>query len=302
MGPSARLAEPVRGTFSFVATEAIHAGRPQRRGYDEAGLARLADSIRAKGVLQPLVLEPTESGFELLVGSRRLAASKRVGLEKVPAYVLEQVDVKERNLITAIENLQREDLNRVDEVDAVLSVLSELLGKPRDALSPYLHRLRTAHNAMSRGDLVEPVDMAEIERLEAVWAVMSKEAWPSFVANKLDIRKMPEDLLEAVRVGELSYTKAVALRKVKDKDDRTAILDKAKGNAGLPVREVRARARASVSEHQSDEAAELATLVQRLSQTGRWRALSPEARSKAAQLLKALQDLFECAEGDQDQH
>lgn len=104
----------------------------------------------------------------------------------------------------------------MDEVDAVLSVLSDLLKKPRDELPSYSNRLRGFLSTMSRGETVKPEAAEEIGRLEAVWAVMTQEAWPSFVANKLDILKMPDDLLEAVRESELSYTKAVALHKVKN--------------------------------------------------------------------------------------
>ena len=262
----------------------------QRRSHDAAGLERLAHSVKEADIIQPLVVVQGETGFELLAGSRRLQAAQLAGLSEVPTLVLD-VSPERFGLINAIENLQREDLNRVDEVDAVLQVLSSLLDIPLSDLSAYLHRLRRAHNGMSKGEGVDAATAADLQRLESVWTTLSKDAWPSFVANKLAVLTLPQDLLEAVREGELPYSKAVALRKVKNPEARAELLSEI-ADSNLGVREVREKARESV-ERQADDAARLAAETQQLAQTTRWRALDPDTRRRAAALLQELRNLFE---------
>src|SRR5262245_6354575 len=92
--------------------------------FDEEGLAELAESIRAHGLLQPIVVRRVDGGFELLAGERRFRASKLAGLTHIPGLVREVEDPLE---IALIENLQREDLSPLEEADA-LALLIERHG------------------------------------------------------------------------------------------------------------------------------------------------------------------------------
>ena len=91
-----------------------------RRLFDESALADLVESIREKGVLQPLLVRPNpkkEGGYEIIAGERRFRASKKAGLSQVPV-IIKDFDDKTALEVALIENLQREDLNAVEEAEA----------------------------------------------------------------------------------------------------------------------------------------------------------------------------------------
>ncbi|HIE06271.1 MAG TPA: ParB/RepB/Spo0J family partition protein [bacterium (Candidatus Stahlbacteria)] len=94
-----------------------------RRGFDEARLAELASSIKENGIIQPIIVRKKGDGYELVVGERRLRAAKIAGLEEIPAI---QKDLKDQDLlaVTLIENLQREDLNPIEEAEGYQQLIT----------------------------------------------------------------------------------------------------------------------------------------------------------------------------------
>ncbi|MEJ2289044.1 MAG: ParB/RepB/Spo0J family partition protein, partial [Deinococcales bacterium] len=89
---------------------------------DEEAIAELAESIAAKGVLQPILVRPSGEGFEIVAGERRFRAAQRAGLGSVPA-VVRDLDDRETLEVAIVENLQREDLNPVEEARAFRQLL-----------------------------------------------------------------------------------------------------------------------------------------------------------------------------------
>jgi ParB family chromosome partitioning protein len=122
-----------------------------RDAFDEEALGALADSIREVGLLQPVLVRPVEDGFELIAGERRLRAAKRVGLQTIPALVRETDDntALEQALV---ENVQREDLNPLEEAAAYQQLIEDFeltheqlasrVGKSRAAISNTLRLLQ----------------------------------------------------------------------------------------------------------------------------------------------------------------
>lgn len=98
--------------------------RQPRRTFDEAKIAELAESIRQKGVLQPLVVRKVDGGYELIIGERRLRAARRVGLDKVPVVVREASSAESLEM-ALIENIQREELTPVEEALAYRQLMEE---------------------------------------------------------------------------------------------------------------------------------------------------------------------------------
>jgi ParB family chromosome partitioning protein len=92
-----------------------------RRSFDEAGLEDLASSISAHGVLQPIVVMPFEGGYQIVAGERRYRASKKVGLDKIPALV-RTLSGQHKLELSLIENLQRRDLNVLETATAYLKL------------------------------------------------------------------------------------------------------------------------------------------------------------------------------------
>ncbi len=126
---------------------------PQPRKRFE-GLEALAESVREKGILQPLLVRPLGDGrYAIVAGERRYRAARMAGIEEVPVRVLD-LSEKEARLLALVENLQREDLNPYEETLGVLDLLSEDLGKSREEVVGLLHRMqnerrgKATHNVM----------------------------------------------------------------------------------------------------------------------------------------------------------
>ena len=121
--PELGQAEPRR--LLYCGIEEILPNRSQpRKHFDETKLQELAESIKEKGILEPLIVRRTEKGYELIVGERRWRAAQKAGLKEVPVLVRE-TESKEALEISLIENLQREDLNPIEEAEAFKHLIEE---------------------------------------------------------------------------------------------------------------------------------------------------------------------------------
>jgi ParB family chromosome partitioning protein len=231
MGLAAK--EEAFGTEVVPLSVLVPQAQPRRRFEN---LEALAESIREKGVLQPLLVRPLGDGrYAIVAGERRYRAAKMAGLAEVPVRVLDLPE-KEARLLALVENLQREDLNPYEETLGVLELLSEELGKTREEVVTLLHRMRdeargkVPHNVMGN---------PEAQRVMEIFKALGRMTWESFVQNRLPLLGLPEDLRAALEEGTLPYTAALELKKVKDLEARARLLEEAKG--GLSLRELRGR-------------------------------------------------------------
>lgn len=151
-----------------------------RAHFDEAKLEELAQSIRANGVVQPLLLRPKGQRFELIAGERRWRAAQLAGLSKVPAVVRHVSDDKVLEL-ALIENIQREDLNPIEEAQAYKKLI-ENLGLTQEVVAERVGRDR------------------------------------SYVTNYLRLLRLPEDIRQLIQVGRLSTGHGRTLLGVDDVD------------------------------------------------------------------------------------
>jgi ParB family chromosome partitioning protein len=119
-------APPPAEALSTLPVERIQRGRYQpRREFDPDSLRELADSIAAQGVIQPIVVRPIgQDGYEIIAGERRWRAARQAGLPEIPVVVRE-VDEKTAVAIALIENIQRDDLNPLEEASALQRLLGE---------------------------------------------------------------------------------------------------------------------------------------------------------------------------------
>jgi ParB family chromosome partitioning protein len=145
------------GGLTEIDIDRIQRGKYQpRQVFDQEALQELADSIGVQGIVQPIVVRPEGSHFELVAGERRWRAAQLAGLQKVPA-VIRKLDSKAAAAIGLIENIQREDLNPLEQAQAFLRLIEEFdlthqqvadsVGRSRAAVSNLLRLL----------DLAEPV-------------------------------------------------------------------------------------------------------------------------------------------------
>lgn len=114
-----------RKNFLYCGIEEIAPSRYQpRKGFNEKKLAELTDSIKEKGIIEPLIVRKTDGGYELIVGERRWRAAQSAGIKEVPVIVRD-VTTSEALELALVENLQREDLNPLEEAEAYKRLMEE---------------------------------------------------------------------------------------------------------------------------------------------------------------------------------
>lgn len=184
-----------------------------RKRFDDAKLAELAESIKAHGIVQPLVVRKAGDGYELVVGQRRLLAARMAGLAEVPV-VVSDLDDAEMIQVALIENLQREDLNPMEEAESYRRLVEEfgmsqeelagVLGRSRPSIANTLRLLNLqpeVQEVVSRGT----ISMGHARALLAIQdPALQVEACRYVVEHELSVRET-EDLVRRVlasgRVG-----------------------------------------------------------------------------------------------------
>jgi ParB family chromosome partitioning protein len=148
--PELGQAEP-KALFYCGIEEIIPSRSQPRKHFDESKIQELAESIKEKGILEPLIVRRTGQGYELIVGERRWRAAQKAGLKEVPVLIKE-VEEREVLEISLIENLQREDLNPIEAAEAFKHLIEEFsisqedlskrLGKDRTTITNTLRLLK----------------------------------------------------------------------------------------------------------------------------------------------------------------
>jgi ParB family transcriptional regulator, chromosome partitioning protein len=194
-----------------------------RRYFDPQAMEKLIASVKQYGVLQPLIVRPQKEGkYELVAGERRYRAAMAADLPSVPVVVRELSD-EESWQLALLENLQREDLNPVEETEGILQLLSWKLGREPEAAISLLNQ--AAHPERESVDNV--IHTQEWQVVLEVFESMGKFTPESFRTNRLPLLKLPEEIKQALRSGRLAYTKARAIAKLKDSEQRKIILEAA---------------------------------------------------------------------------
>ena len=260
--------------------------RPQpRRRFEEASLKALAESVRAHGVLEPLLVRPLGDGkYAIVAGERRYRAARMAGLSEVPVRVVE-LSEKEAKLFALVENLQREDLNPYEETLGVLDLLSEDLGRPVEEVVALLHRMRDEARRKVPQNVLGSL---EARRVEEVFRALGRMGWESFVQARLPLLNLPENLKAALEEGSIPYTAALELKKVKDESSRKALREEAR--AGLSLRDLKARVRELLQKEKAPKPwhREVGERLLRLD----LEALLPEKRARVEALLAELKELL----------
>lgn len=212
----------VHKTFSFTPN-----GKPLRYYYDQKELREWGETdLKPNGVRTALWVrpEPEKSGeYELVAGLRRLTACELVGITEVPAKVFDWSD-DEAYAAAFDENDRRRDFSRLEEVDNILSILCNRLQIEQDELISLLYRMdNEAKGKTTQNVLGNP----EAKIIEAFFVARGQLTWRSFVATRLPLLKKPPEILEAIRSSQIDYTKAIEIAKLKDPEQRTALLKQA---------------------------------------------------------------------------
>ncbi len=161
-----------------------------RRDFDDGKLAELADSIKKNGLIQPIVVRKHGIGYEIIAGERRYQASKKAGLAKVPVVVKNVTDA-EMFKLALLENIQRDDLNPIEEARGYRKLIA----------------------------------MNGVKSIRELADLVSKSS--SSISNTIRLLKLPEEVQEMVADGTLGHTLARAILSIEDDEKRVAIAKKA---------------------------------------------------------------------------
>ena len=205
-----------------------------RQKFDEKSLKELAESIREKGIIQPITVRTRDKDYELIAGERRLRAAKLAGLTEVPAHVLEIEDDVEMMEMALIENIQRENLNVVEEAEAYAmlnnnyklshTAIAKAVGKSRASISNMLRLLKLP------AEVIESLRKNEISAGHARALLGLKKTsqmlllWKRIVERQESVRTV-EELVKQMSNGKapiekqpkkLKLTKSADIRKLEN--------------------------------------------------------------------------------------
>ncbi|MDP3985427.1 MAG: ParB/RepB/Spo0J family partition protein [bacterium] len=188
-----------------ISVDQIHPNpRQPREHFAEESLEELSRSIAEHGIMQPLIVLRMGNGYELVAGERRLRASKKIGLKTVPAIVRTATDQQKLEL-ALLENIQREDLNPIEEARAYRA-LSEEFGMSHDEIAKRVGKSR-------------PV-----------------------VSNMMRLLELPDEMQQALAKGTVSYAAARALLGVASPEERWALFRRLAGGERISSAEIERRA------------------------------------------------------------
>jgi ParB family chromosome partitioning protein len=227
--PQAESRLPVHGEQRLVSIDQLHPnGRNPRKSFADAELTELADSIRSRGLLQPIIarLDRERGGYEIVAGERRWRAAQRIGLHDVPVIVRDLSD-QEVAEFALIENVQRTDLNPIEEATGYSELIekfgytqeevAEVIGKSRSHLANTLRLLRLPESVralLQEGKLTAGHARALIGREDA--EALARR----IVEEELNVREVEALVQDEARGGGASKAGRRGGEEEKDADSR----------------------------------------------------------------------------------
>jgi ParB family transcriptional regulator, chromosome partitioning protein len=294
--PTVQGASPQTLPLDRIVTSATQ----PRRYFDPEKLEQLTLSVKEHGILEPLLVRCAPRGqspslsdnkYELVAGERRYRAATAARLTEVPIIIKELTDLQALQL-ALIENLQREDLNPVEETEGIL----QLLGIQENiAIDEVISRLYRMYNEV-KGNVNSSNPNVRVnefdDSVKAIFDSLGRMNWESFVKNKLPLLKLPEDILAALRNGQIEYTKAKAIATVKDEAAQKELLEDAIANS-LSLSQIKERINdvKPVKEKEELQSRVDTTYKQLKKSKQLWK--DPKKRKKLESLLAQLEKLIE---------
>lgn len=220
------LAELPKEPDSTLPLSAIVTSDSQpRRYFDPENLDQLTASVKKHGILEPLLVRPRSGSsqeYELVAGERRFRAAQALSLETVPVIIRELTD-EEALTLSLVENLAREDLNPVDETEGIIALLGIELSLDSSEVISLLYHLEN----QQKGKVTHNVIGSDsIEQIQSIFDGLGYSC-SSFIANRIPLLNLPQDILDVLRKGKLAYTKAIAISRIPEEAKRQEILWKA---------------------------------------------------------------------------
>ncbi|WP_199247005.1 ParB/RepB/Spo0J family partition protein [[Phormidium] sp. ETS-05] len=235
--------QPELGVKSVHLDQLVLPPPPQpRRHFGETEMQQLVASVRECGIIQPLLVRSVGDKYEIVAGERRYRAALEVGLTSIPVIVRVLSDTEAKQYALT-ENLQRADLNPVEETEGILQLLELSLDMDRSKVISLLNQM-----ANHKRGLTDNVVRNQEQVVEERFRMLGRLSSESFRTHRLPLLKLPLEVLEALRQGNIEYTKAKTIAKVKDEQFRGELLSEAIAQA-LSLSEIKERIR----QHQAQQ-------------------------------------------------
>lgn len=277
----------------WVSLRSIQTREQPRHYFDPEKLEQLVQSIAQHGILEPLLVRPLQTDqYELVAGERRYRAALKLGLAEVPV-VIRQLSDEEAVQLALIENLQREDLNPIEETEGVLQLLAFKLEMPIQKIPALLYQMKNTleKEADAKNNVIPNALSDQEQKIQSVFQDLGLMSWLSFTCNRLPLLNLPNEVLEAIRGGKIAYTKAVAIARVKDDNQRQTLLNQAVEN-NLSLNQIRAYIRSIKPQPDPQSPKVFVTILhQRLLKAKLWE--DPQRWTQAQELLSKLEALLE---------
>lgn len=297
-GDSSSILGDVLASTSSVALRTLKLEQVQpsplnpRRAFDHTSLQQLAKSIQDDDLLEPLVVREINDGFEIVAGERRYRALKIIGRTEADCKVLSGINDESARTLSLVENLNREDLSPLDELDAVLAVAQIRL--QLGGLPEVIGVIKAVRNYERSGTLTKGITEETALTLQTLFHRIGISSISSFVANRLPILLIPQDVLDAVRQNRITMTHARPLAKVHNKEERLKLIDKV-ANRNISSRELAEIVKNLLDTNDSDyipEEERIKVVKSRLT-AQRLASLNESQRVRANKLLAELEVLLQ---------
>ena len=275
----------------FVPLDKVQKANSQpRRYFNPLKQEQLETSVSQHGILEPLLVRPIEiDKYEIVAGERRYLAAIAVGLSEIPVVIKKLTDT-EAMQIALIENLQRDELNPLEETEGILQLLSMDTELSPDDVILLLYRMQNE----SKGKVTQNVLGKETtKKIIGLFDSLGKLSWESFVSSRLPLLKLPQDILLALQEGKIEYTKAKVIARIKDETVRGELLSEAISQS-LSLSQIRERVQVSQSPSPKEEI--LTRLDHTYKQVKRSKKLlleNPKKRKKLESLLTQIEKLLD---------
>lgn len=194
-----------------------------RRFFSPEAMADLTISVQKNGILQPLLVRSKGDNYELVAGERRYRAAKEVGLEEVPVLIKEMTD-NEAKQFALLENIQRDDLNPIEETEAILNLLEIKLDVERKEVVSLIRKVSKILTNPAK-DIDVPKEQIQI--IKEFFEGIGRFSVESFRTHRLPLLNLPTHILDAINQGKIAYSKARMIARVEEYDQQVQLLKEA---------------------------------------------------------------------------
>lgn len=263
-----------------------YGNNPRRDSTTDESISDMTASLRKYGQVQPLTVRPLPGGrYEVIAGNRRLAAMRQEGWTEAAVFIRDLTD-DEAFAISLVENLQRKDLEPIDDFDATLALVRIQFDLDSDAEAAQL--IRTARNAELSKSRTED-DQELLDQLHTLFEGIGLSSVNSFWSNRRFMFDLPTEVSQALRSRGLNLAQAKLLARIKNDELRNKLLhDTLAGQlTGLDLEK-------RIREHrEAGQAPDVARTVKTRLTKSRIKKLTPDAQAELNELLERVAELLE---------